>query len=313
MFRATVLPLRQIKYRINRIFTQFVAPAPGRPGRAAHAPTRSHVDAARHIDVANIFLRQVAVQLIPDNNTQVAARPPGNAVIGQSGLDRFVVAVTAGAGAAAGTTVPGGFDVEVNNVGLTFRATDFASGQAIQINARNEIITFAYIETLLTNNAVAQADFIPTNHTPSRLLKDKGTPSSSLIRRSGIPDQTPVDEVKMTVLAAIGVASPQPATPANGNRNRNLLWGIVVPTRSSDIVATNVPMGQDLLYGSTLAHEVGHVLGLNHRTRTPPFNDTLRVPRDKNLMFPGTTVNMESLDIVQCKAVRNSEVFRRNP
>jgi hypothetical protein len=72
-------------------------------------------------------------------------------------------------------------------------------------------------------------------------------------------------------------------------------------------------MAQDLLYGSTLAHEVGHVLGLNHRTTTPPFADGLRTPRDKNLMFPGTTVNMESLDIVQCKAIRNSEVLRRNP
>jgi hypothetical protein len=72
-------------------------------------------------------------------------------------------------------------------------------------------------------------------------------------------------------------------------------------------------MSQDLLYGSTLAHEVGHVLGLDHRTTRPPFADGLRTPRDKNLMFPGTTRNMENVDIVQVKAIRNSEVLRRNP
>ena len=116
----------------------------------------------------------------------------------------------------------------------------------------------------------------------------------------------------MAVLRGVGLG-PQPPTPAGGARDRNLLWGIVVPTFSSDLVAPKVPISQDLLYGSTLAHEVCHVLGLNHRTTTPPFADGQRVPRDKNLMFPGTTQNMESLDIVQSKAIRNSEVLRRNP
>lgn len=311
MFRATVFPLRQIKYRINRVFTRFVAAAPGKPGRAAHAPTRSHVDARRHIDVANIFLRQVGIQLIPDNSNQMAAPRPGNAQIGLPGLDRFVVAVTQGAGATPGSTLSGAFDVEVNDVSLTFRATDARSDLAIQINARNEIITFAYIESLSTVRAVAQTSFAPTNHTPGRLLKDKGTPSSSLIPKSGIPNQTPVSEVRMVVgRASVG---PQPPTPANGNRHPALLWGISVPTRSSDLVATQVAMTQDLLYGSTLAHEVGHVLGLDHRAKRDAFPDNQTVPRDKNLMFPGTTQNMESLDIVQCKAIRNSEVLRRNP
>jgi hypothetical protein len=121
-----VVALRQIKYRINRVLTKLVAPVlpspgkPGKPGRAAHAPTRSHVDAKRHIDIANIFLRQVGIELIPDNSTQVASPPPGNSQIGLAGLDHFVVAVTNGAGATAGSTVAGGFDVEVNDVSLTF-------------------------------------------------------------------------------------------------------------------------------------------------------------------------------------------------
>ena len=318
MFRANVVALRQIKYRINRVFTKFVAPVPpshgkpGKPGRTAIAPTRSHLDAKRHIDIANIFLRQIGIELIPDNSAQVALPPPGNSQIGLAGLDHFVVAVTSGVGATPGSTVAGGFDVEVNDERLTSRVLNLRSGQPIQINARNEIITFAYISSLITNNAVAQANFDPTNHTPGGVLKDRGTPSSSLIPKSGIPNQTPVGEVRMAVLRGFGLGA-QPPTPAGGKRDQNLLWGIVVPTFSSDIVATQVPMSQDLLYGSTLAHEACHVLGLNHRTRIPPFADRQRIPLDKNLMFPGTTTNMESLDIVQSKAIRNSEVLRRNP
>jgi hypothetical protein len=311
MFRATVLPLRQVKYRINRIFTRAVAPAPGKPGRTAQGPTRSHDDAKRHIAIANIFLRQAGIELIPDTSTQKAAPKPGNPQIGLAALDGFIVAVTDGQ-TAAGATIGGQFDVEVNAVSLTFRASDFRGNQAIQINARNEIITFAYIESRSRNDAVAAANLIPRNHTPGLLLKDKGTPSSSLIVRSGIPDQVPVTEVRMRVGVSVGVG-PAPATPAGGARNRNLLWGIVVPTRTAD--AQNVPGGmtQDLLYGGTLAHEVGHVLGLDHRTTTPPSADGLRTPRDKNLMFAGTTRNMENVDIVQVKAIRNSEVLRRNP
>lgn len=114
----------------------------------------------------------------------------------------------------------------------------------------------------------------------------------------------------MVVLSGFRV-SPQPKSPAT--RDVNLLWGISVPTTSIDNFAagTNV----DMIYGATLAHEVGHVLGLRHRIAgADPFADGLTTPKTKNLMFPQLNVSTaEDLDIVQAKTVRLSEVLARNP
>ena len=94
-------------------------------------------------------------------------------------------------------------------------------------------------------------------------------PSSSLTAKTGIPPDVPAGAVALTVLAAIGVGA-QPKTPADGKSNVNLLWGIVVPTTSVDrfintLAAAGVPTTPAMVYGATLAHEVGHVLGLRHR------------------------------------------------
>jgi hypothetical protein len=227
----------------------------------------------------------------------------------------------------------GHFDVVVDQISMTFRALDSgnsAADGAIRVNARNEIITIAYIESLASGITVlAQAQLIPTNHAKGGLLKDKGVPSSSLIKKTGIPGDTPVSQVTLAVLPPIGVGA-QPATPANGARNVNLLWGLSVPTTSidtfvarPDIVA--IGANSDMIYGATLAHEVAHVLGLRHRippgvlaspkSKGPdPFPDRISTPKTKNLMFPQLNVaTAENLDIVQVKAIRLSEVLARNP
>jgi hypothetical protein len=97
------------------------------------------------------------------------------------------------------------------------------------------------------------------------------------------------------------------------------MWGIVVPTTSIDanvtpaLVAAGVT--SDLAYGSTLAHELGHVLGLGHRgRRTDPLFDNLALPQFDNVMSGNTDfLRNENLDIVQVKAFRFSEVFFHNP
>ncbi len=338
MFRANVVPLRQVKYRINRISTNAVpaVPAspgkPGKPGKLAHGPTRSHPDALRHIQATNIYLRQVGIELIPDNSAEVA-RKTGNPKIGLAAIDPHVVSVTQFTGA-GGAAQPGHFDVVVDQISMTFRAQDSgnsAAEGAVRVNARNEIITFAYIESLAGGTAanpsrtLAQAQFIPTNHAKGGVLRDKGVPSSSLIKKTGIPGDTPVSQVNMVVLSQLFIG-PQPATPANGARNINLLWGITVPTTSVDAFVTQVgaPANADMIYGSTLAHEVGHVLGLRHRippgvlaspgSKPDPFPDGVRTPKTKNLMFPQLNVTTaENLDIVQVKTIRLSEVLLRNP
>jgi putative peptidoglycan binding protein len=334
MLRTNVVNLRKVKYRVNRISTNAVAPVPpspgkpGKPGKLAHGPTRNHQDALNHIKMANVYLRQSGIELIPDNSNDVAVKTH-NAKIGVNAIDPHVVSVTKSA------LSDGHFDVVVDQISMTFRALDngnSAAEGAIRVNARNEIITIAYIESLAPASGpttLAQAQLIPANHAKGGVLRDKGVPSSSLIKKTGIPGDTPVGQVTLAVLPAIGVGA-QPATPANGARNINLLWGITVPTRSvdafvirPDIVA--VGANSDMIYGTTLAHEVGHVLGLKHRippgvlaspqSKQPdPFPDRLSTPKTKNLMFPQLNVaTAENLDIVQVKAIRLSEVLVRNP
>jgi hypothetical protein len=321
MFRSKVVKLRRIKYRVNRISTNAkpaVPPAHGKPGKPAvpaHGPTRSHADALNHIKLTNLYLRPVGLELIPDTSTDVASQAH-TLTIGTAATDPRVVSATQ---AANGTTpIPGHFDIVVNRISMTFRAQNFgpdSAASSIHINARNEVVTFAYIESLASGTTVlAQAQFSPTNHAPHGRVTDNGVPSSSLIPKTGIPGSTPVSNVTLPVIASLNTG-PQPPTPANGARSFNLLWGITVPTSSIDNNAGGNAAVANMIYANTLAHELGHVLGLNHRVPNgDPFPDGLSVPRDQNIMDPNAPALIaESFDIIQVKAILLSEVLVRNP
>jgi hypothetical protein len=249
------------------------------------------------------------------------AASAGNSKVGLSTLDPKVVRVT--------QVEPGHFDVEVTDEPLTFNDKP-GQKPAIRINARNEVITFAYIKQDPTYGkgtvTLATALLCPANHAPKTrarqpeawsvaayTLDDLGTPSTSLTPKTGVPPDVPADKRSMNVLAAD--VNWQPASPAT--RDVDLLWGIVVPTRNID-GAVSAPKNDDKrrqTYGATLAHEVGHVLGLGHRGITAnPVADGLTVPGQKNLMYPYFSMPAwENLDLIQTKAVRFSELMFRNP
>lgn len=305
MFRTNVEPLHRIKYRVNRIITDATATLP------AVVPTRSHADAKNHIRMANIYLRQMGLELVPDDSAEVAKRT-GNKLVGLAELDSSIVSVN--------RVEAGHFDVKVNDQKFTFQATDEDADSAVRINARNEVIVFAYINSLASGNTVrAQAQLWPHNHAPSarkdppsattRIMPDSGTPSTSLIPKTGIPPDTPAGTINLNVMEAFFVSFKS----SQKERHKDLLWGIGVPTTSMD--NSNDPTAPEASYGATFAHEFGHALGLNHRISTGDgFPDGLDIPFRRNLMFPNFFFpTRENFDIIQCKTVRFSEILFRNP
>jgi len=252
------------------------------------------------------------------NLPALAARPAttANNKVGKAALDGFVEKVTLAA--------PGIFDVEVNNDRLVFRPRGPQEVDTIKINARNEVITFAYIHSQKSADALATALLCPWNHAPlaranpprqpytkaSYTIKDKSSPSTSLIPKTGIPDDVPVDEVKMVVLSAdMAWEGGSPAT-----RKEELLWGVIVPTRTIDTSVMGLAADKRYLaYGNTLAHELGHIFGLGHRGGGG-VPDGLMIPPAENLMHPSNPPpQAENLDLIQVKAIRFSEALFRNP
>jgi hypothetical protein len=244
------------------------------------------------------------------------ASSAGNTKVGLPALDSKIVAVTKDS--------DGHFDVEVNDEALTFGGTANDVRSAMRMNTRNEVISLAYVTSDATGSLAAARGY-PANHAPqaradppraytkaSFTIKDKGVPSSSLISKTGIPPDVPVDEVKMVVLKQHALLSWEGSSPAT--RNVNLLWGASVPTAAIDATGT----GGDstiLAYANTIAHEICHVLGMGHRgVAGDTFEDGLTKPADENLMHPSKPPpRAQNLDIIQVKAIRFSEVVFRFP
>jgi hypothetical protein len=268
-YRALVLPVRQILYRANILNGPSAASQP--------RSTPDHV--LDHIAIANRFLRQMAIELVPDNNNTVTH---GATTTIHRGIFRIRVA--------AGVT---------RNIGVTGWA------RATRLNYRQGVFNFAYIHSDRDGNLGAATDY-PANGAGNSIT-DNGTPSTSWIIPSGIDPDGAAGTVTMNLI------DDRQRNTATYPR----LYGMYVTNANGDPAVPADQLTYAGTIAHELGHvlNLGHrVEGPDASTATGLvangiFFDGLTTPPDENLMhWNNPTTLAQDFDIIQTRAVHQSPV-----
>ena len=229
-YRAIVAQVKHIPCRFN-ILNGPPGPPPDR-FRSTPISTPAHVVA--HREIANRFLCQMGLILVPDTDRRVL-HTSGRAI---SRVDDH----------------PGVFRVRAND-GDTRGVSDARCERSIALNYRRGALNFAYIHTHFDAlNVAGAAIYWPESKLGNRAAAgaqgDTASPSSSWILPSGVSPDAAAGTVNMQIID--GWAPPN---------TRRGLWGMVITN-----AAGADPGGADAMaYGCAVAHEVGHMLNLGHR------------------------------------------------
>ncbi|MFH1216442.1 MAG: hypothetical protein V1706_08070 [Pseudomonadota bacterium] len=219
---------------------------------------------------------------------------------------------------ARATDHPGIFRISVT-AGRTRNIPDTGFAVATRLNYRRGVFNFAYIRSDAGGNLGAGTDY-PANGAGATIT-DNGSPSTSWIQPSGVDPDNAAGTVTMNLLAA---------------RERNTatypqLAAMYVTDANGDPAAA----ADQFTYAGTIAHELGHVLGLGHRVEGVPetapgagdqrdmtsadaaaslvaggiFWDGLLVPPGENVMhWINPTTQAQDFDIIQARAMHQSPV-----
>jgi hypothetical protein len=257
------------------------------------------------VAVANLFLRQIGLELTRDTNHSVN----NGARIARDG----------------GNIIDGVFRISVAQ-GWTRGINGNACDRAVRLNYRNApagqppVLNFAYVHSD-ANNGYGAACYYPDSKLAVGLavgarptIQDNGSPSSSwatstnstnVTGGSGVPPDAAAGTATMTLISR--------RRPTNHAR----LFGMYVAGDCGD--ATNP--ANDQVYGLVIAHELGHMLNLGHRVERPDaadpsgfiaggiFVDGLTYPDPENVMRWGIAANVnQDFDILQALAVWESPI-----
>jgi hypothetical protein len=241
-------------------------------GPGASQPRSGPTDIEEQLAIANIILRQACVQLVLDTDPTPT---DGAVATGVAGIFRIPVS--------PGTT---------RNIAVA----DFP--RATRLNYRAGVMNFAYIHSDAGIPALGLGPFLGMatdlgGSTGGTTIRDNGTPSSSWKKPSGIHPDKAANERTMRLFAAKHrTGHPQlfAMYVTNGNGN---------PARAAD----------RFTYAGTIAHELGHVLGLRHRVG--PGHDGVLHPWSENLMHHNNATTLaQDIDILQARAIQTSPVVR---
>jgi hypothetical protein len=271
-YRALVRRMRDIPCRFNILN--------GPPGSQPRS-TPQHVQ--NHMQVANIFLRQLGLQLAPDADATVSD------------------------GAVAVAGFPGIFRIRVTP-GRTVNVTG-RYPLCTRLNFRPNVLNIAYIHSDVVGGGFVglgmASDFssntLPTVVSAPHRVEDSGTPSTSWIRPSGISPDGAAGTVRMRVFRGNWRRSSRAIGP-----DYSQLFGLYVTSTGNGSPTSGIGI---MTYAGTIAHEVGHILTLRHRIGAG--DDKLRRPPSTSLMH-GTNASTlaQDLDIIQARAVLGCPLVR---
>lgn len=271
-YRALVMAERQIPCRINILN--------GPPGAR---PRATPGDCQNHLAVANRYLRQLALALVPDAN---ATRTDGATATGTPGIFRISVS--------RGTTR------RVNSGVISLRAT--------RLNYRPNVMNFAYIHSERNPLIGGAATDFPASKVAAvggarPQVTDSGTPSDSWVSPTGIAPDAAAGVVTMQLINAY----QRPGHPR--------LFAMFLCDTLGDPAT---PAGHQQ-YAKSMVHELCHILNLGHRIEGPDpttptglvsngvYWDGLSFPPQENIMFwQGAQPICQDLDIIQARAARQS-------
>lgn len=229
-YRALVHPIKRLECRFN-IFNGPQGPA-GARSRFTPPSTPDHV--LMHREIANRYLRQVGVMLVPDTNNSLT---------------------WANGRTVSRSTHNGIFRIRVRG-NETREISDDDSEELIRYNGRRNILNFFYVRSH-DQGAGGAAVFWPHSKlgNAAGTIDDTGTPSSSWIRPSGNAPDNAAGTVRLRYIRGW--------PPPNDAAHRQRHGMFITAAMGAD------PGGIDAMdYGVAIAHEVGHMMNLGHRVET---------------------------------------------